>query len=67
MRPTVNGVAPVCETHILDFSGNLYGKRVSVEFLKFIRSERKFASLDELKAQVESDIALAKAMAKNEK
>lgn len=67
MRPTVNGVAPVCETHILDFSGNLYGKRVSVEFLKFIRSERKFASLDELKAQVESDIALAKAMVENRK
>ena len=60
LRPTVNGKYPVCETHILDFNGNLYGKTVTVEFLKFLRSEKKFNSLDELTAQVHTDIDLAK-------
>ncbi len=62
MRPTVNGVAPVCETHLLDFNGNLYGRILTVEFLKFMRPEKKFSSLDELTAQVRSDIELAKIM-----
>lgn len=65
MRPTVNGALPICETHILDFNGNLYGKRISVEFLKFIRPEKKFDSLDELAAQVKRDIAYAKTMSEN--
>lgn len=65
MRPTVNGTAPVCETHILDFSGDLYGRMITVEFVKFLRPERKFESLDELAAQVKRDIAYAKTMAEN--
>lgn len=60
MRPTVNGTEPICETHILDFSGNLYGKNVTVEFIKFIRGEQKFNSLDELSKQVNKDISEAK-------
>ena len=60
MRPTVNGKTAVCETHILDFSGDLYGKTVTVELLKFLRSEKRFSSLDELSSQVLSDIADAK-------
>ena len=60
MRPTVNGKAPICETHILDFCGDLYGKQITVEFLEFLRSERKFDSLDELSAQVSKDIEIAK-------
>ena len=60
MRPTVNGKYPVCETHILDFNENLYGKTVTVEFLKFLRSEKKFSSLEELTAQVHTDIDIAK-------
>ena len=60
MRPTVNGKYPVCETHILDFNENLYGKTVTVEFLKFLRSEKKFNSLEELTEQVHTDINLAK-------
>ena len=59
MRPTVNGKEPVCETHILNYSGNLYGKCLTVEFLKFIRPERKFNSLDELSAQVYLDMQYA--------
>lgn len=60
MRPTVDGKAPICETHILDFDGNLYGKQITVEFLEFLRSERKFNSLDELSAQVKKDIESVK-------
>ena len=54
-HPTVPEGAPTIEAHVLDFSGDLYGKRVSVEYLHFIRPEKKFASLDELKAQIARD------------
>ena len=60
MRPTVNGNEPICETHILDFCGNLYGRYATVEFIKFIRAEKKFNSLDELSKQVNKDISEAK-------
>ena len=57
MKPTVNNTAePVAEIHILNFDGDLYGKNISVEVLKQIRGEKKFGSLDELKAQIKEDI-----------
>ena len=65
MRPTVNGAMPVCETHILDFSGNLYGKSISVELVRFLRAERKFDSLDELFAQVRADVEAARELSLN--
>lgn len=40
----------------MDFSGNLYGKEIEVRFNKFIRDEKKFSSLDELKIQIKKDI-----------
>jgi riboflavin kinase/FMN adenylyltransferase len=63
-RPTVDGKFPICETHILDFSGNLYGKYVTVEFLKFIREEKKFNSLEELTAQVQRDMDIVRKIIK---
>lgn len=60
MRPTVNSTEPVCETHIFDFDGNLYGKYLTVEFIKFLRSERRFNSLEELTAQIARDVEVAK-------
>ena len=65
MRPTVNGKERVAETNIFDFCGDLYGKYVTVEFVKFIRAETKFSSLDELKNQVNKDIETAKEIIKN--
>ena len=59
-RPTVEGKFPICETHILDFSGNLYGTFVTVEFVKFIRGEQKFNSLEELTAQIQRDVEFAR-------
>ena len=57
IRPTIeNSRGVICETHILDFNGDLYGENVTVALYKFIRPERKFANTDELKAQIEQDI-----------
>jgi riboflavin kinase/FMN adenylyltransferase len=56
-RPTVSeDVSHVnCETHILDFSGDLYGKEIKIEFCKFLRAEAKFDSVDALFAQINAD------------
>ena len=57
IRPSVPGDGHInCETHILDYSGFLYGKSVRVEFCTRLRDERKFASLEELKDAIETDI-----------
>lgn len=48
------------ETHILDFNGDLYGEVAKVVFLKFVRKERKFDSLEELSAQIAKDVEFAK-------
>ena len=62
VRPTVNKDSMRSETCILDFSGDLYGQRVEVSLLKYIRSEIKFSSLDELKNQISKDIKQARLM-----
>ena len=54
-RPTVDGDSMRSETCIIGFSGDLYGKKVEVSLLGYIRGEVKFPSLDELKNQVEKD------------
>lgn len=46
---------PVMEAHLLDFSGDLYDKSITVQFISFLRSEKKFGSIDELIAQIKSD------------
>ncbi len=55
VNPTVHDGGTRVETHILDFTGNLYGKYVTVKFLHFIRPERVFPSVDELFAQIRRD------------
>ncbi len=54
-RPTVNGEGITVEPWILDFSGDLYGQILTLEFHAFLRPEQKFASLEELKAQIFQD------------
>lgn len=56
-RPTVNGEGITAEAHILDFDGDLYGKQITIAFHSFLRPEKKFASLEELKAQIAEDIS----------
>lgn len=60
IRPTVGGTSLFAETNIFDFSGDLYGKTVKVEFLKFLRDERKFPTLTLLTEQIEKDVLSAK-------
>ena len=56
VRPTVSDSGRVnVESHILDFSGNLYDRQVRVEFYEFLRDEHKFASFEELAAQIQRD------------
>lgn len=61
VRPTVDDhAAPNCETHLLNCNADLYGKPATVSFLKFLRAERKFDSLEELQSQVAADIQAAR-------
>jgi len=65
-RPTVTGISKLLlEVHVLDFSNNLYGQHVHITFLKKIRDEIKFGSLEALKIQIMKDIANAKTFLKN--
>lgn len=59
-RPTVDGLQQTVEIHLLDWSGDLYGKTLIVSLEQFIRPEQKFASLNELKAQIQQDCETAK-------
>lgn len=51
-RPTVGGHKITVEPWLLDFEGNLYGRQITVEFYKFLRSEQKFDSLEALQAEI---------------
>ncbi|MGH2541568.1 MAG: riboflavin kinase, partial [Ardenticatenaceae bacterium] len=54
-RPTVDGRLRQVESHIFDWSGDLYDKTITVHFLHRLREERKFPSLDALIAQIRAD------------
>ncbi len=56
VRPTVDGKEPLLEVHIFDFSSDIYGALLTVEFKHKIREERAFDGLDALKAQIARDI-----------
>ena len=59
-RPTFNQKKILLEVHLFNFSGNLYNKYLSVEFLKFIRKEKKFKNVNQLKSQIKIDLNIAK-------
>ena len=59
-RPTFNQKKILLEVHLFNFSGNLYNKHLSVEFLKFIRKEKKFKNINKLKSQIKLDLKTAK-------
>jgi riboflavin kinase/FMN adenylyltransferase len=59
-RPTVQGVEPLLETHLFDFDGDLYGRRIEVEFVARLRDELKFDSLQALTEQMHRDAAQAR-------
>ena len=55
-NPTIGNDHLSLEVHLIDFQGDLYGKPLTISFLSFLREEKKFASLDELKKQITEDI-----------
>lgn len=59
-KPTAGDFPMGLEVHLLDFTGNLYDQLVRFDFEHRIRGEQKFASLDALKAQIASDVAIAR-------
>ena len=59
-RPTFNQKKILLEVHLFNFSGNLYNKYLSVEFLKFIRKEKKFKNINQLRTQIKTDLSIAK-------
>ena len=59
-RPTFSGKKILLEVHLFNFSGNLYNKYLTVKFLKFIRKEKKFKNIDQLKKQIKADLLIAK-------
>lgn len=61
-RPTVFGVEPLLEAHLFDFDGDLYGRRIEVEFVARLRDEEKFPDLASLVAQMQRDDAQARAI-----
>ena len=59
-RPTFNGERTTVETHILDYSADLYGKQACVEFCRFLRDERKFESPEALSRQIRFDTEMTR-------
>ncbi len=59
-HPSISELSkPIIETNVIDFSEFIYGKVVKVEFLKFIRDQKKFPSLNDLKEQLKKDLIQA--------
>ena len=61
-RPTFDDGAAVLEVFLFDFHGDLYGRVIEVEFLDFVRSDRRFSTTDALRAQIAKDCERASAM-----
>jgi riboflavin kinase/FMN adenylyltransferase len=62
LRPTVNGIDLATEVHLLDWDGDLYGQTLAVGLKAFLRPEQKFASLNQLKQQIQIDCEMARSV-----
>lgn len=60
VRPTVAGKEPLLEAHLFDFDGDLYGRRIEVEFVAKLRDEEKFPDLPSMVRQIDADAAAAR-------
>ena len=61
-RPTFTGAAPSLEIHLIDYSGDLYGRRLRLYFVERLRDERRFPSVEALQSAIREDIAMARAV-----
>ncbi|HEX8536115.1 MAG TPA: riboflavin kinase, partial [Cystobacter sp.] len=62
VKPTFGVNEVTIEAHLLDFSGDLYGKELRVQFLERLRPERRFGSVAELVGQIKRDVEAARAV-----
>jgi len=60
VRPTFGDSESTVEAHLIDFTGDLYGRRLRLTFLRRLREERKFPSVEALRAQIAADVASAR-------
>jgi riboflavin kinase/FMN adenylyltransferase len=60
VRPTFGETELLVEAHLLDFSGDLYGRRLRLAFLRRLREERKFPDVESLRRQIAQDVAAAR-------
>ena len=60
VRPTVDGTTRLVEAHLLDVAPELYGRRLTLAFLDRIRAERRFGSVEALRAQIAEDVVTAR-------
>jgi riboflavin kinase/FMN adenylyltransferase len=67
IRPSFGGSERTVEVHIFDFEGNLYGQRLTLEFVERLRPEQKFNSIDELATQISRDAKQARALLAQER
>lgn len=67
IRPTVDGKSHSLEVHLFEFSGDLYGQSLEIQFVEHLRPEIKFSSLDALRTQIQQDTILAKQQLASEK
>jgi riboflavin kinase/FMN adenylyltransferase len=65
VRPTVKGIHQTIETHFFDFDGDLYGQKIQIELIAFLREEEKFESVDALKNQLAEDKKKSLSLLKN--
>ena len=63
-RPTVGGTYPLLEPHIFDFSGDLYGQRIRVAFIEYIRPETHYVTIEKMTKQIENDCDVARRILK---
>ena len=64
-KPTFGNDALSVETHILDFDQNIYGKKIKLNFIKRLRNEKRFSSIEALAAQIKRDIEEARRILQN--
>jgi riboflavin kinase/FMN adenylyltransferase len=62
VRPTFGGTSKTIETYILDFRKDIYGCEVAIDIVDRLREEKKFASAEDLKRQIDEDIKRGKAI-----
>ncbi len=67
IRPTFGGGERMIETYVLDFNGDLYGRKVALQFIERVRGEIQFATPEELQRQIGSDVERARALLKQKR